>query len=186
MARSGMANLLARTRRFVDDSGTATWTDDQLQDILDAHKYRVQREYLEMERTLVSADDYEYKIYHSRYDNYEEGGTVYFNVEGVSGSQRGTADYSADYIRGVVAMTADQEGSALYLTGWSYDLNAAAADCWRERASKVSSYYDVQADGHRLSRSQWFEHCQEAAKMYDARARAVTVRGFRHGLFDDN
>ena len=185
MARDGMSNLLARARRLVDDSGTAIWSDNQLQDILEEHKYRVQREPLGMERTLLAADNYEYRVYHSRYGNYEEGGTAYFNVEGADGTQRGTATYTADYIRGVVTMTADQEGSALYLIGWSYDLNGAAADCWRERATKVSSYYDVQADGHRLSRSQWFKHCLDTAKMYDKQARAITVRGWRSGLFGD-
>jgi len=186
MARAGMANLLARLRRLVDDSNSSTWDDDELQDVLDRHSIRVQRERLEMEKTLVSASDYEYKIYHSRYGNYEEGGTATFNIEGADGTQRGTGDYSVDYIRGVVTMTADQQGSALYLTGRSYDLNAGAADCWREKATTVVSRYDVRADGHSLSRSQYMRQCLDMAKEFDKRARAVTVRNWRHGLFDDN
>ena len=185
MARSGMANLLLRTRRFVDDIGTVIWTDNQLQDVLDTHKARVQREYLEREETLLSANDYEYRIYHSRYRDYEEGGTAYFNVEGADGTQRGTADYTADYLHGVITMTADQGGSALYLTGWTYDVYATAADCWRERATKVSSYYDVSADGHSISRSQWFQHCIDSAAIFDKRSHPITVRSWRGGLFND-
>jgi len=171
---------------MVDDTADAVWTDDQIQDTLDEHKLRVQREYMEMEKTLVSASDYEYRIYHSRYGSFEEGGTAYFNIEAANGEQRAAGTYTADYVRGVVTMSADQAGSALYLTGWSYDLNGAAADCWRERAAKVSSYYNVDADGHRLSRSQWFDHCQDMAEMYARRERAITVRAWRHGLFGDN
>ena len=185
MARSSMANLLLRTRRLIDDIGTSIWTDNQLQDILDVHKLRVQREYLEMELTLLVANDYEYRIYHSRQGDFEEGGTAYFNIEGTDGTQRGTADYSADYIHGIVTMTVDQGGSALYLTGWTYDVYAAAADCWRERATRVSSYYDVSADGHSISRSQWFQHCMDAAGAFDKMSRPVTVRSWRHGLFSD-
>lgn len=186
MARSGMANLLLRTRRMVDDTGTAVWTDDQLQDILEEHKWRVQRERLEMEKTLTAADSCEYKVYHSRFDNFEEGGTAYFNVEGADGTQRGTVTYTADYVRGIVTMTADQAGSALYLTGWSYDLGGGAAQCWRERMGKVSSYYDVQADGHKISRSQWFKHCKDMAAELDSQSRALTVRQWRNDIFGDN
>ena len=185
MARSGMANLLLRTRRIIDDIGTSIWTDNQLQDILDIHKSRVQQEYLEMELTYLAANAYEYKVYHSRYENFEEGGTAYFNIEGADGTQRGTADYTADYVHGIVTMTADQGGSALYLMGWTYDVNATAADCWRERATRVSSYYDVSADGHSISRSQWFQHCMDAAAAFDKMSRPVTVRSWRGGIFND-
>ena len=186
-ARSGMANLTRRLRRMVDDivvaSETGVWDDDQLEDILDEHKIRVHREYLEMERTLVSASDYEYKVYHSRHGNFEEGGTAYFQVEGAGGTQRGTADYSVDYVRGVVTMTADQGGSALYLTGWSYDLDYCAAELWRERAGMVSSFYDAAFGDQKVSRSQWFKHCQQMAEMYAQRAKPVVARGFQHGVF---
>ena len=185
MARDGMANLLARLRGMIDDSGTAIWSDNQCQDILDAHKLRVQREALAAEVTYTGGTTYVYTTYHSRLGDYEEGGTAYFNIEAADGTQRGTADYTADYVRGHVVMDNDQAGTALYLTGWSYDLQGAAADLWRERAGKVSSYYNVTADGHNMSRSQWFTHCKDMAVMYATQARAVTVRQWRHGVEDD-
>jgi len=184
MARSGMANLLTRTRRFIDDQGTAVWTDDELQDILDEHKTRIWRERLEMEKTLISASDYEYKVYHSRHSNFEEGGTAYFHVEGSDGTQRGTADYTADYVRGNVTMTADQAGSALYLSGWSYDLNGAASDCWRERAGTKAGKFDAAMDGHNMRRSQWFDHCLKMSDHYAEQARTITVRAWSTGDFD--
>jgi hypothetical protein len=185
MAREGMSNLLTRFRRLVDDSGTAVWTQDQLQDVLDENKTRVWREPLEVDMTRTSGTTYVYTEYHSRYDNFEEGGTAYFKIEDSAGSARGTADYTVDYIAGRVTMNADQEGTALYLTAWSYDMNAAAAQCWRERATKVSSYYDFQADGVRMNRSQWFQHCQETAAMYAKQSRPVTVRQWHVGDYGD-
>lgn len=187
MARSGMSNLLARVRSMVDDAGTAVWTDDQLQDVLDQHKLRVWRERLEMEKTYVNASTTEYRRYHSRWGDYEEvtSGTAYFQIEDSSGNQRGTADYTADYVRGVIEMAADQEGTALFLSGWTYDLAGAAAQAWRERAGKVSSYYDVQADGHKLSRSQWMQHCVQMAQVYASQARPMVVRAWQDGVFDN-
>jgi len=181
MARSGMSNLLTRTRRMVDDTGTAVWTDDQLQDILDEHRLFVHREPLERIKRLTSGTSHVYTTFRSRYDNFEEvtSGTAVFQVEDSAGSQKGTANWSANYINGVVEFTADQEGTSIYLTGYSYDLAGAAAQAWRERMAKVSSYYDFQADGHRLSRTQWFDHCQRMAAYYDQQARPITVRSWQ-------
>lgn len=184
--RTGMASLIARLRRFVNEAGTATFGDEDLQNILDEHKTRVWREPLAMERTLISSTDYEYKIYRSRYGNFEAGGTAYFNVEDATGNQRGTSTYTVDYIRGQITMTADQQGSALYLTGWSYDLNGAAADVWREKAGNVAAYYDVSMDGHSLSRSQWTRQCLDMAKYYESHAEARKVRFWRVGDGDDD
>lgn len=181
MARAGMTTLITRLRRLIDDSDLTVWTNDELEDNLDQHRVRVWREPLEYDKQYTSGTAYVYREYRSRYHNLEEGGTAYFKVEDSAGSARGTGDYSADYINGVVTMNADQKGTALYLTGYAYDLNGAAADLWRERATKVSSYYDFQADGHRFSRSQWFRHCIDTANEFDKRAQAQTVRPWTVG-----
>ena len=188
MARSGMYDLILRVRNLTDTAGTAgtaIWTDEEIEDTLDDHKYRVHREELEREKTYLTNTTYEYRVFHSRYRDYEQG-TAYFQVADSAGSARVLAtDYTADYQRGVVTTVTDQAGTTLYLTGWSYDLNGAAADLWRMRAGKVSSYYSVDMDGHRLSRSDWFKHCSEMAEMYDRRSRPITVRPWRDGLVED-
>lgn len=179
-----MVDLIQRFRLLVNDAAAATWTDQQAQDLLDQYRVRVYREPLEMEKTLTSATTYEYKVFHSRYRNFEQG-TALFKVEDASGGQRGTADYTADYIRGVLTMTADQAGTALYLTAWAYDLDAAAADAWRQQAGNVAAYYNFTADGHQMSRSQWFDHCVRMAEIFDARSQPVTVRQWRVGDLDE-
>lgn len=186
--RTGMANIIARTRRMVDDAGSAIWTDNQdVQNILDEHKIRVNRERLEMDRTNTSATTYEYKRFFSRYRDIEEdtSGTAYFQIEDATGTQRGTADYTMDYLRGMLEMTADQVGTALYMSGWSYDLNGAAADLWRERAATKAGKFDASVDGHNLTRSQWFDHCLKMSDYYAQRSRPMTVRAWRVGDFGD-
>lgn len=182
--RTGMTDIEARLRRTVDDAGTAVWSRQALQDVLDTHRIRLYREILDAERTLTGTTTYEYTRFHSRWKDLEAGGTAYLQVEDSAGEQRGTADYTVDYIAGLVTMGADQAGTALYLTAWSYDLNGAAAQCWRERATKVTSYYDVRADGHTLSRSQWHEHCLTNAKEFAMQARISTVRQYVDGVFE--
>lgn len=181
--RDGMAALLVRTRRMVNDEDSTVWTDQDVQDTLDLHRLRVYREPLEVERTLTGGGA-EYRVYHSRHTNYEAG-TAAFRVEDAAGNQRGTADYSADYVNGVVTMAADQQGTQLYLSGWSYDVNAAAADLWEERAGQVASFYDARTGDHQLSRSQWHAHCQERAAHYRQLSRPVRVRSWSVGLLDD-
>lgn len=185
MARDGMADLLTRLRRLVDDSGSAVWSDNELQDVLDEHKLRVWREPLDTNQTLTSGTTYIYVEYRSQYKNLEAGGTAYFKVEDASGQARGTANYTVDYINGVVTMADDQKGTALYLTGYSYDLMGAAAQAWRERATKVASYYDAMFDDQRLSRAQWFDHCLELAEHFSMQARPIRGRLWANGLFDE-
>jgi hypothetical protein len=178
-----MANLILRLRRAVDDTGTAVWSNDQLEDALDTHKLRVHREQLMVDAVNTGAGTTVYKLYHSAFNDFEEG-TAYFQVEDAGGTQRGTADYTADYVSGIVTMDDDQAGTALYLTGWSYDLNGAAAELWTERAAKVSSYYNVGLDGHQLSRSQWFDHCEKMSEFYARMARPKIVKAFKYGILE--
>lgn len=184
MARDGMANLIARLRRAVDDTGTASvWTDDELEDALDEHRMRVHRECLRIEESYTDAGSATYYNYQSRFGNYEEGSAA-FEMEDGSGSARAAGTYTANYINGSFTMDADQAGTALYLTGWSYDINGAASDLWRERAAQVSSYYNVGLDGHTLSRAQWFEHCEKMAELYARKARPQVVRMWNYGTLD--
>jgi len=171
---------------MVNDAGSAVWTDNQnIQDVLDERKVRMYREPLESEQTLTAGTAYEYKRYHSRYRDLEEdtSGTAYFQLEDSTGTQRGTADYTPDYIRGFIEMAADQEGTALYLSGWSYDLSGAASDLWRERAAAMEQKFDVSVDGHTLQRSQRIKHCFQMSEHYAKQSKPITVRPWRVGDF---
>lgn len=62
--------------------------------------------------------------------------------------------------------------------GWipTYDLNAAAAAIWEEKASVLSQDFDFQADGGSYSRSQAYEQAMKQARYYRARRAPGTIQ----------
>lgn len=178
--------LRLRLRRMVDDVGKAVWQDADLDTTMHSHRQRVYRDHLQVETTYTSGSTFVYKIFHSHFQDYEgysAGAVDAFQVEDSVGAQRaiGTTDANPDYEAGIIQMATDQKGTALYVSGWSYDLNGAAADCWQERAAKVSSYYDVSLDGHGLSRGQMLKNCQAMYEMYASKAQATVVKMINQG-----
>ena len=57
----------------------------------------------------------------------------------------------------------------------TYDLNAAAAEVWAEKASVLSQDHDFEADGAKYSRSQAYEQARKQAKYYSARRSPKTI-----------
>ena len=58
----------------------------------------------------------------------------------------------------------------------TYDLNAAAADIWQEKAATWIALYDFSADGGNYSRMQVYEAMQTQARYYRSRRSASVVR----------
>lgn len=58
----------------------------------------------------------------------------------------------------------------------TYDLNAAAADLWGEKAAVVAQDYTFSADGGNYSRSDVLRQYQERERFYRARRRINTVK----------
>lgn len=168
-ARSGMTGLIEQLRGMTETAagdwtqGTANyWDDDHLQAALDDHQTIIYQHAIEpideyAGGTLVT------KRYPLGVQNLEAttGGTAIFYLQDGTWNTVGTALYSADYRRGLVTFAANTAGSTYYLTGYSYDLNAAAADVWEIKANHYASAYDVSTDNHNLKRSQLYDHCRE-------------------------
>lgn len=62
--------------------------------------------------------------------------------------------------------------------GWiaTYNLNAAAADIWEEKAAQLAGKYDFSADGGQYSRSQAYNQAMQMAKYYRGRGGANTIK----------
>jgi hypothetical protein len=167
-ARSGMTNLISRFRSLVDDAGTAAFTDDRAQAILDGERFDFYQEPLAVTAQQVAAGSVAYHVYTSQYQNLEgtASGTVAFRLYDSLGTVI-TSGYTFDDQLGRFTFTASQAGSARYLDGRSYDLYGAAAAGWRERAGQQADGYDFRVEGRQFSRSQWFEHCMKMATFYD-------------------
>ena len=176
MSRSGMSGLIQELRGLTDatlgqwTNGTTNyWDNDQMQVILDHHRTSVQFEELERVPKYVSGGSVQYLEYRSRYRHFEQttGGTAVFIVEDSTGADVGTASYTPDYANGVITFAANTLGTVYYLTGYAYDLHAAAADLWRAKASHYALAYDIRTDNQGLSRSQMMKHCLEMATLYE-------------------
>lgn len=58
----------------------------------------------------------------------------------------------------------------------TYDLNAAAADIWNEKAAALAAtYYDFGADGQTFNRSQAAQQALQMARYYWSRRNAKTI-----------
>lgn len=171
-ARSGMANLITQFRSLVDDAGTAVFSDDRAQEILDYRRIDFYQDALVVTPQQIAAGTVGYHVFTSAYANLEgtASGTVAFRLYDSNGSVI-TSGYTADMQRGRFTFTANQAGSARYVDGRSYDLYAAVADGWRQRASIQASGYDFRVEGRQYSRSQWFKHCVDLATFYEKMGR---------------
>jgi hypothetical protein len=179
-----MADLLL-TLRGLTAAGSAEytvnavsyWTDQQLQDVLDRHVYPIRHEELLPLDTIGTGGTVTYLDYQSprRFLESTIGGTSRFTIQDEGGTTVGTASYSVDYPRGMVTFTADTEGLSRFLTGFSYDVNAAAADVWAQKASHYVTAYDFSTDNHSLKRSQIIQNCLTMAKGYGSGAAVYSV-----------
>lgn len=178
-ARTGLNDLILQLRGMVNAGtadyaiGTANyWDGDHLQEVLDRHRQEVYHEQLTLVPKYTAGGSVNYFDYQSSFRNFEQttGGTAVFVVEDSTGADSGTANWSADYARGLISFTSNQAGTVYYLTGRSYNLNGAAADIWRMKAAAVADQFDFSTDNHSMSRSQRIKNYLNMAAMYEAKA----------------
>ena len=67
----------------------------------------------------------------------------------------------------------DEDGvpERVQIIGWipTYDLNAAAADIWEEKAAPNAQDFDMNVDGGSYTRSQAYEQAMKQARFYRSR-----------------
>lgn len=176
--RSGMLNLVQRVRDLSDaptvytDSSTPFWADDDIQNILDSNTTFFIDDPLTWRPQTIGGGTVQYHALNSHWRDLEEAesGTARWIVRDGNGADAGTANYTTNYRQGLVTFAADQAGTAYYLTGYSYDVHAAAADVWLERLANFADWYDFSADNQTFNRDQAFEH---ATKM-ETRSRQLS------------
>jgi len=174
--RTGMQALINTVRGYAN-AGTAEWTvagesatisyfdDTEIQRVLDRHKV----EYIHADMQPVqsySGGSIVYLKYRANVYDIESGVDV-FKVEDTAGTVSG---YTFDYANGVATFTVNQAGKSLWWSGFAYDMNAAAADIWRMKASHAAELVDWSTDGHNVKRSQAASACLSMAAYYQSRS----------------
>lgn len=191
-ARTTMANLILTMRGMCDVGtddvtigGVSYWSDNHIQDVLDSHRLDVWNEPLYIIPSYAGGGSAVYKDYQSEFTNYEEtdSGTAIFIVEDAAGNDI-TTGFTPDYQRGHLTFTSDTSGTVYYLTGRSYDLNGAAADIWRRKASHYASSFSFSTDNHRVDRGALINNAAKMADMYDRMAMPKTSTIYRSDVDD--
>ncbi len=162
-ARTTMANIIQSVRALAA-IGTADysvgtvpyWSDEQIQAVLDRNRLDFSSHPLQALREVDSGGTVRYYTFQAGYRNLEEssGGTAILYVHTSTGARAGSAAYSIDCAAGRLTFAADTAGTAYYLTARSYDLYAAAAEIWRQKAGHVAERFDFSADGASFKASQ--------------------------------
>lgn len=190
-ARTGLAGLIVELRQMTESAAgdysinnKSYWNDEDLQNILDIHRRDIIFEQLQMYPVPIAGGSISYLDYRSSYGYYEEttGGTAIFYVQDSTGATIGSSTYTPSYRRGQIQFSSNQSGSVYYLTGRSYDLNAAAADVWRRKAAHVApTSFDFSTDNHSVNRSQVYKHSLEMADYFEGKSieSVTSVQSFR-------
>jgi hypothetical protein len=189
-ARTGMTNLITQLRALTS-AGTADytlgsetyWSDNHLQDRLDMARVDLNRVPLTPDPEYGGGTPY-YHDYYAPVGYLEEAdsGTAVWSVEDSDGDEAGTANYTVDYLRGLIRFSADQSGTAYYLRARSYNLNRAAALVWRVKAAHYAERFDISTDNHSLSRSQLVKQCIDMARAYETQAGMIFSKMVRRDL----
>jgi hypothetical protein len=164
MARSTLAEPIARVRDLAA-AGTADYSDDAIQSVLDRNRLDFADDQLVSLREYDAGGTPVYYVYQAHYRNLEatDGGTAVLYVRDSSGARVGTASYSVFTEAGRVTFVSNTDGTAYYLTGRSYDVYAAAAEVWRMKAADVAGRFDFTADGASFKASQLIEQYNKMA-----------------------
>lgn len=167
MARASLADLITRLRLLVNDpaGGTQAFTDDQLEDVLDARRADVRHLELDAAETRDPGAGVTYLDYHARVGDWESDAVL----EDATGAALVPA--TSDYLVGHWTFAASQT-PPVYLTGKTFDLYAAAADLLEMWAAKLAlSGFDFSADGATYHLSQRQAALERQAALYRTRAR---------------
>jgi hypothetical protein len=171
--RTSMADLIIRVRELVGDPviagtpSTSTYTDQQLQDALDAHRTEVRNAPLRPLQTITAG----IVTYH---DWFAPRGAWEASPVLTDGAYAVLTPSASDLIAGKWTFTATQ--GAVLVTGACFDLYGAAVDVLLMTLQSKSAEFDFSADGQSFSRSQQAAGIRALIEAYRTKVRAPAIR----------
>lgn len=193
-ARTSMASLIAWTRRKIGDPAGANqqFSDDEIQDALDAYRTDVRYELLHDAPSIVNAAStghqavFIYADYYSDFQNWEEDVVLQGNdstnaswvtlTPVVSDALNGHWQFETDVFS---AGTAPGQIPPVYATGKIYDVYAASADLLETWAAALACRYDSSVNGQTLKRSQLMQGKVLLASLCRRQAQPRTAKFLR-------
>jgi hypothetical protein len=166
------------------DSGIYRRRFNQLQAVLDRRRMDVYRERMTPMEEYSNGTALYHNYYFCESDvERQESGTAAWRVENSAGSVIGTANYTANYDSKHIRFTADQAGSAYWISYRAFDIERAAADVWEQKASNVAARFDIKTDNHDLKRSQLRASYLQMAQLHKKRAKPQSTRMTREDVW---
>ena len=180
MPRATMTALLARLRRMISDKadGSQTFTDDDLQDFLDTSRSEVRYLPLTPVETIAPGGLVQWRIFAAPWGDWEDNAELVdtgFNVLPLAGSGN---VLTSDLLTGRWTFSQGVTPS-VRLSGFTYDLAAAAVDALEAWAGTEKLKYDFASADQKLSRSQMMQSLLSLAANYRNKCRPVTVTMIR-------
>lgn len=172
--RASMSDLIQRVRRYMGDPASASqhFTDQDVQDACDEHRFTVRYAPLRPGPTLTQGALYNFLDYYADMGNWE------------SDAQLTWVDFSvltpvtSDLINGHWTFSKPAPGQypPVYITGKYYDLHATAADLLEQWAASLAiTAYNFSADGGNFQRGQIVANLYKAADQHRRQALVVSV-----------
>ena len=162
-----------------------TVTNDQIQDRLDRHRIKLQLLRLDALPTVASSPSGQVRYYEftSSYQNWEAGYTIQLAGNSISGVSSGDAwqvitPSVANDIEGRWTFT-DYYFAAVFITGYSHDPFATAADCLELLAATELRAITFSAGGQTFNRGQIRQNYLDFAKDMRKQARIVNAEMWR-------
>jgi hypothetical protein len=171
MARASLTTLIAKIRLLVDDPSGAgqIFTDDQIQDALDARRDEARYYPLNEHETIAAGGgSTTYLTFTSQVGAWES------DVVLVDSSYNVLTPATSDLIAGRWTFSTEPSMPVM-ITGFTHDLYGAAGDLLLQRATVESDSFDVGADGLSLSRNQKQSNYRDRANEYFAKARTKSI-----------
>lgn len=195
-ARTGMAPLIAELRAMTQ-SGTADYTiagsayfsDDEMQKYLD--RTRLLTRMLPLDPVPVRVGAFtqylDYSIVQSLGYWFEQdtgdSTSGFFVKDGYGNVMANGTDYTINYDAMLVTFVHDTKGSAYLLDARTYDLYAAAAKVWREKAAFEGRSIDFKSDNHDIRASQRRDYCLKMAEEYESKTGVSGEGGIQAATF---
>lgn len=184
--RASMNNLILRVRRELPAvCNTATTpaanqpaylSDQQIQDVLDTHRFTVRYAPLRPAPTLTQGALYNYTDYYADVGNWEEDEVLtWVNFATITPA-------TSDRISGhwTFALPAPGQYPPVYITGKFYDIDYTAHDLLQQVIANLAlSTYDFTADGATFRRGTIITTLQTLAQQHLRKAMATTYKARR-------
>ena len=174
MARSTMAALIAKLRLMVGDPAGAsqTFSDDEIEDALDANRREVRYERLYAAPTYRASGAVDYLDYYAGDGPWESDAALYDYTWTM------LTPATSDYWIGYWTFAANRQ-PPVFIVGKCYDVNGAAADVLEMWAAKVARQFDYKSGPQEFARSQQAAGLRAEADRYRQRAWTETARMVR-------